>query len=93
MPKISLDNARVVTARELANHSGRILKELNDAGQNALITKHGRYIALIQPLADAQVETISLHSLALAGLDDDDTESVDPAAVRRRLDARRPDGN
>jgi hypothetical protein len=39
------------------------------------------------------VETISLHSLALAGLDDDDTESVDPAAVRRRLDARRQDGN
>ncbi|MFE3932025.1 hypothetical protein [Streptomyces sp. YIM B13508] len=93
MPKISLDNARVVTARELAHSTSRILRELNETGQSALVTKHGRYIALIQPLADAQVETISLQSLALAGLDDDDTESVDSDEVRRRLDARRSGGN
>ncbi|MCM1943499.1 hypothetical protein NC239_35465 [Streptomyces sp. G3] len=94
MTKISLDKARVVTARELAHGTSRILRELQEAGRPALVTKHGRYIAVIQPLADAEVEAISLRSLALEGLeDDDDAESVDVSEVRRRLDAQHRDTN
>lgn len=94
MTKISLDKARVVTARELAHGTSRILRELQEAGRPALVTKHGRYIAVIQPLADAEVEAISLRSLAREGLeDDDDAESVDMSEVRRRLDAQHRDTN
>ncbi|MFD8491388.1 hypothetical protein [Streptomyces sp. NPDC059712] len=95
MTKISLDKARVVTARELAHGTSRILRELQEAGRPALVTRHGRYIAVIQPIADAEVEAISLRSLALEGLEEDDAdaESVDVSEVRRRLDAQHRDTN
>ncbi|MEV7252596.1 hypothetical protein [Streptomyces cyaneofuscatus] len=95
MPDISLGNARVVTMRELANRPSQIMRELNESNQPAVVTKHGKFVALIQPLAGARVEAISLTNLAVSIADDAAEDAVDSTEVRRRfgLNVRKQDGN
>ncbi|MFD9885886.1 hypothetical protein ACFWZT_31025 [Streptomyces alboflavus] len=90
MPDISLGSARIVTMRELANDTSRIMRELNDTSEPALVTKHGRFIALIQPLAGVKVEAIAVQNLlstmpTAAEVDDEADESVDSTDAMRRL--------
>lgn len=48
------------TMRELNQNTAKVLREINESGEPALITRQGRPIALITPLADAQVESAVL---------------------------------
>ncbi|MFF3208428.1 type II toxin-antitoxin system Phd/YefM family antitoxin [Streptomyces sp. NPDC002962] len=94
MPGIKLDNVRVVTMRELSNNASQIVREVNEQDRPAVVTKHGRYVAVIQPLTNAQVESVALRSLAReADQDDDYANSVDGATMRQRLNDRRRKGN
>ncbi|MFI5687643.1 hypothetical protein [Streptomyces sp. NPDC051636] len=87
MPTLGVANARIVTMRELANSASRIMRELNDQNQPAIVTKHGRFVALIQPLEGAQVEAISLRKLALQLPDSDQAQddAVSGADALREL--------
>lgn len=66
MRTIQLSEAHVYSMRELNQHTARVLEEINTSGEPAAITKHGRFVALITPLADAQVESIVLREGAIA---------------------------
>ncbi|MGW7278864.1 hypothetical protein ACWGIV_11270 [Streptomyces sp. NPDC054844] len=90
MTDVNLGSARIVTMRELTNKTSEIMRELNDAGEAALVTKHGRFIALIQPLAGVKVEALAINrmlsSLAAADeIDDEMHESVEGGEATQHL--------
>lgn len=47
---------RLYTMRELNQNTANVLREINDDGRPAIITRHGRFIAAIVPLASAGLE-------------------------------------
>jgi antitoxin (DNA-binding transcriptional repressor) of toxin-antitoxin stability system len=60
--RIELPNARIVTMRELNQHTAAVLEEINRSGRPAVVSKHGKFVAMITPLAGRSIE-----SLVLAG--------------------------
>ena len=52
-----LAHARMYTMRELNQDTARVMKEINEANEPAVITRHGRFIALMFPLVHANVES------------------------------------
>ncbi len=42
--------------RELNQHTADVIREINESGKPALITRHGRFVAAIYPLASQDVE-------------------------------------
>ncbi len=57
---IPLDQAKICTMRELNQHTAKVIDEINAEDRPALITKHGRFMALIMPLSGVQIESIVL---------------------------------
>ena len=51
MVRASSRDALVYTARELNQQTACIMSQIEKTGKPVLITRHGRFIALIQPLA------------------------------------------
>ena len=62
LDKIQLSQAQVksYTIAELNQQTSRVLDEINASGEPALITKHGRMVALIRPLVGMSIESIVL---------------------------------
>jgi prevent-host-death family protein len=60
MTKTRLADVRTYTMRELNQHTARVLEEINDSHRPAVITRHGRFIALITPLRDSAIEELVL---------------------------------
>lgn len=58
--RIQLDKARVVPMRELNQRTAAVLDEINNCGEPAVVTKHGRFVALITPIAHLGVESMVL---------------------------------
>jgi antitoxin (DNA-binding transcriptional repressor) of toxin-antitoxin stability system len=58
------EEALVYTMRELNQQTARIMSEIEKTGKTAFITKHGRFIATIVPLAPGQVESRVLAEMA-----------------------------
>jgi antitoxin (DNA-binding transcriptional repressor) of toxin-antitoxin stability system len=56
----TIDNPKIYTMRELNQSTAQVIDEINRSGRPAAITKHGRLVALITPLAGVQVESIVL---------------------------------
>jgi antitoxin (DNA-binding transcriptional repressor) of toxin-antitoxin stability system len=54
----------VYTMRDLAQHLSRIMGEIETTGRTAFITRHGRFVAVITPLAPGQVESRVLGEMA-----------------------------
>ena len=48
---------RIYTMRQLNQQTAEVLKEINDDGRPAMITKRGRFIAMIVPLVGADIES------------------------------------
>jgi antitoxin (DNA-binding transcriptional repressor) of toxin-antitoxin stability system len=55
--QVNDDKALVFTMRELNQQTARIMGQIEKAGKPAFITRHGRFVALIMPLASGQVES------------------------------------
>jgi antitoxin (DNA-binding transcriptional repressor) of toxin-antitoxin stability system len=55
--QVNDDKALVFTMRELNQQTARIMGQIEKAGTPAFITRHGRFVALIMPLASGQVES------------------------------------
>jgi antitoxin (DNA-binding transcriptional repressor) of toxin-antitoxin stability system len=52
-----VDSAQLYTMRELNQRTADVIREINEAGKPALITRHGQFVALITPLANESVES------------------------------------
>ena len=64
MVQVSEDDALVYTMRDLNQQTARIMAEIEEAGKPAFITKHGRFVAVITPLAAGRVESRVLAEMA-----------------------------
>lgn len=51
------DEALVYTMRDLNQQTARIMGEIEKTGKPAFITRHGRFVAIITPVAPGQVES------------------------------------
>jgi antitoxin (DNA-binding transcriptional repressor) of toxin-antitoxin stability system len=58
--RIDLGSARVVSMRELSQHTATVIEEINKSGEAAVLTRHGLFVALITPLAGRRIESIVL---------------------------------
>ena len=76
----SVEAPRVYTMTELNQQTARVLEEVNESGRPAVVTRHGRFLALLTPLAG--VESAALSSEPLA---DDLRARRDAAAATPRL--------
>lgn len=56
--------ALVYTMRDLNQRLSHIMSEIEATGKSAFITRHGRFIAVITPLAPGQVESRVLDEMA-----------------------------
>ena len=73
--RVEADCGRTLTMRELSKRTAQVIDDINTRGVEALLTKHGRPIALITPLQMANVESIVLSRSPLAD------------ALQKRIDA------
>jgi antitoxin (DNA-binding transcriptional repressor) of toxin-antitoxin stability system len=76
--KVNLRQSRVVTMRELNQQTSTVIDEINESGQPALLTKHGRFVAMITPL-ESRIESIVFAA-------DEDLKGLVDAAERREVD-------
>jgi prevent-host-death family protein len=62
MPGSSLGvrDAKTYTMRDLTQRTAQVIDEINETGRSAVVTKRGRFVALIVPLEHAQVERLTL---------------------------------
>ena len=58
------DHALVYTMRDLNQQTARIMAEIEESGKPAFITRHGRFVAVVTPLAPGQVESRVLAEIA-----------------------------
>ena len=62
--RVGDDDALIFTMRELNQQTARIMKQIQEARKPAIITNHGRFIAVITPLAPGQVESVVFPEIA-----------------------------
>jgi len=62
--KVGDEEALVYTMRDLNQQTARIMSEIEKTGKPAFITRHGRFVAMITPLAAGQVESRVLAEMA-----------------------------
>ena len=58
------DQALVYSVRELGQQAARIMTEIENSGKPAIITRDGRFVATVTPLAPGQVESRILPEMA-----------------------------
>jgi antitoxin (DNA-binding transcriptional repressor) of toxin-antitoxin stability system len=64
LQQVDGEEALVYTMRELNQQTARIMSEIESTGRTAFITRHGRFVATIVPLAPGQVESRVLAEMA-----------------------------
>ncbi|MEV6156952.1 type II toxin-antitoxin system Phd/YefM family antitoxin [Nonomuraea sp. NPDC052129] len=47
---------RIYKMRDLNQRTAEVIQEINDSGEPAIITRHGRFVALISPLLNKGLE-------------------------------------
>jgi antitoxin (DNA-binding transcriptional repressor) of toxin-antitoxin stability system len=62
--RVDGDDPLVYTVRDLNQRTASIISEIEMAGKPAFITRHGRFVAMITPLASGQVESRVLAEMA-----------------------------
>ena len=60
----SVEAPRVYTMTELNQQTARVLEEVNESGRPAVVTRHGRFLALLTPLAGVESAALSSEGLA-----------------------------
>jgi hypothetical protein len=63
--RVGKDRALVFTMRELNQQTAHVMGEIETTRKHAFITRHGRFIAVIEPLEPGQVESRVLAEMAL----------------------------
>jgi antitoxin (DNA-binding transcriptional repressor) of toxin-antitoxin stability system len=62
--RVGDDDALVFAMRELNQQTARIMNQIEKTRQPAIITKRGRFVAIIRPLAPGQVESVVFPEIA-----------------------------
>lgn len=70
-----LGDAPIYTMRDLNQHTAEVIQQVNESGRPAAITRHGRFVALLTPLANANVESAMIDALL------EETETTDDSQV------------
>ncbi len=52
----SIHQDKLYTMRELNQHTADVIREINESGKPALITRRGRFVAVISPVSSGQIE-------------------------------------
>jgi antitoxin (DNA-binding transcriptional repressor) of toxin-antitoxin stability system len=60
--QLATSRAHIYTMRYLNQHTAEVIQEINKTREAAAITLHGRFVALIAPLADVDIESSLLYS-------------------------------
>ena len=86
-----IDAPLTYTMTELNQQTARVLEEVNASGRPAVVTRHGRFVALISPLAAGEVEEAALRRGPLADevrrrAADDDAASLSADELASRVD-------
>ena len=55
---------KLYSVRELGQQAARIMSQVEETREPAFITRHGRFVAIITPLAPGQVESRVLPEMA-----------------------------
>lgn len=58
-----LGSEQIYSMRELNQRTAEVIREINESGVPAAITRHGRFVALITPLTNADVESTVLSAI------------------------------
>jgi len=86
--------AKVYSVTQLNQHCGEVMQEIARLGRPAAVTRHGKFVALITPLTDVDIESVVLSEGPLAReFDRYETEanlgdSLSAEDVEEQLDAR-----
>lgn len=89
----SVEAAQVYTMSELNQHTAQVLDEINQSKRPAVVTRHGRFVAMITPLAGVEVESVVLSQGPLADelharlRDGESTRSLSAAEVEAEIDS------
>jgi antitoxin (DNA-binding transcriptional repressor) of toxin-antitoxin stability system len=62
--RVDGDDPLVYTMRDLNQQTARIMSEIEMTGKPAFITRHGRFVAMITPLAPGRIESQVLPEIA-----------------------------
>ena len=54
--RVAFKDPHLVTMRELNQNTAAVIDAVNESGQPAVVTKHGRFVALLTPLAGQNLE-------------------------------------
>lgn len=57
------DEVRIYRVSDLNQDTAGVLRQINEAGRPAMVTKHGRFVAMITPLEGRNIEGRLLNSL------------------------------
>lgn len=71
---LSVGHEQIYTMRELNQDTARVMQKINESGRPAVITRHGRFVALVTPLHGQNLE-----GAAVAALLRDSAASLDQA--------------
>lgn len=92
----------IVTMRRLSQDTSGVMTELVEGGHTAVVTKRGRFIALIVPIAPGVVEAAALDQvvssavgfnlrLSVTDAEDDEAYSFTPEEAAKALGVAVPD--
>ncbi len=84
------DEVRVYRMRDLNQNTAGVLKDINDSGRPAFITRHGRFIAMITPLEGQNIEGRLIAALVNDQAPDESDRLLSSEAVARRLGIELP---
>jgi len=59
-----MSEPQIYSMRDLNQHTAKVMTEIEEKGAPAFITRHGRFIAMITPLAADQIESRVLAAMA-----------------------------
>lgn len=94
-------STNIYSMRDLNQRTADVIREINDSGRPAAITRHGRFVAVIIPVAGKGVEAAVLsavlesaeNSRQLIGDDYSLERPHSVAEVSAEIDVRVPSGN
>ncbi|MGW1768278.1 hypothetical protein ACWCQL_30075 [Streptomyces sp. NPDC002073] len=66
-PRVDAAAAHVYKMRDLSLRTSEVIREINASGQPALITLRGRFVAMITPLANSDLQERLISTALEAG--------------------------
>lgn len=79
------DEVRIFKVSDLNQDTAGVLKEINESGRPAVVTKHGRFVAMITPLEGRNVEGLLVGALLRSHPPVEGVESMSSSEIARSL--------